>query len=52
MAIVNADDKKIGLNYIKTHKLLASPTDGLETYLYFFPNSQMNGGRMSPDVSH
>ena len=44
MAIVNADDKKIGLNYIKTHKLLASPTYGLETYLYFFPTVKWMGG--------
>ena len=51
MAIVNEGDKKVVLNYIKTQKLLASPIDGLKTY-YVFPNSQMNGERRSPDVSH
>ena len=37
MAIVNEDDKKVVINYIKTQKLLASPIDGLKTYLCFFP---------------
>ena len=37
MAIVNEGDKKVVLNYIKTQKLLASPIDGLKTYLCFFP---------------
>ena len=37
MAIVNEGDKKVVINYIKTQKLLASPIDGLETYLRFFP---------------
>ena len=37
MAIVNKGDKKAVLNYIKAQKLLASPTDGLKTYLRFFP---------------
>ena len=37
MAIVNEGDEKVVINYIKTQKLLASPIDGLETYLRFFP---------------
>ena len=37
MTIVNEGDKKIVLNYIKTQEILASPIDGLKTYLYFFP---------------
>ena len=52
MAIVNEGDKKVVLNYIRTQKLLASPISDLKTYLLFFPNSQMNGGRRSPDVNH
>ena len=36
MAIVKGRDKKVILNYIKTRKLLASPIDGLKTYLRFF----------------
>ena len=51
MAIVNEGDKKVVLNYTKTQKVLASPIDGLKTYLRFFPNSQMNEGR-SADVNH
>ena len=52
MAIVNKGDKKVVLNYIKTQKLLANPIDGLKTYLRFFPSSQTNVGRRSPDVNH
>ena len=36
MAILNEGDEKVVINYIKTQKLLASPIDGLETYLRFF----------------
>ena len=37
MAILNEGDEKVVINYIKTQKLLASPIDGLKTYLRFFP---------------
>ena len=43
MAIVNKGDKKAVLNYIKAQKLLASPTDGLKTYLRFFPTVKWMG---------
>ena len=52
MAIVNESEQKVVLNYIKTQKLLASLIDVLKIYLRFFPNSQTNGGRRSPDVTH
>ena len=39
MAIVNEGNKKVVLNYIKTQKLLASPIDGLKTYLRFSQQS-------------
>ena len=45
MAIVNECDKKVVLNYIKTHKLLASPIDGLKTCLHFFPTVKLMGGK-------
>ena len=51
MAIVNEGDKKVVLNYIKTRKLLASPIDGLKTYLRFFPTVKWMG-RRSADVNH
>ena len=45
MAIVNEGDKKVVLNYTKTQKVLASPIDGLKTYLRFFPTvKRMRGG--------
>ena len=44
MAIVNEGDKEVVLNYIKTQKLLASPIDGLKTYLCFFPTVNERGG--------
>ena len=44
MTIVNESDKKVVLNYIKTQKLLASPIDGLKTYLRFFPTVKWMGG--------
>ena len=43
MAIVNDGDKEVVLNYIKTQKLLASPIDGLKTYLGFFPTVKWMG---------
>ena len=51
MAIMNEGDKKVVLNYIKSRKLLASPIDGLKTYLRFFPTVKRMG-RMSADVNH
>ena len=51
MAIVNEGDKKVVLNYIKTQKLLASPIDGLKTYLCFFPTVNEWGEKES-NVSH
>ena len=47
MAIVNEGDKKIVLNYIKAQKLLASPIDGLKTYLSFFPTVNKWGEKES-----
>ena len=47
MAVVNECDKKVVLNYIKTHKLLASPIDGLKTYLHFFPTVKWMGEKES-----
>ena len=44
MATVNKGDKEVVLNYIKTQKLLASPIDGLKTYLRFFPTVKWMGG--------
>ena len=44
MAIVNECDKKVVLNYIKTHKLLASPIVSLKAYLHFFPTVKWMGG--------
>ena len=51
MAIVNEGDKKNSSKLYKTQKLLASPIDGLKTYVCFFPTVNEWGEKES-NVSH